>query len=562
MGILSKVISKQKGKIEKLIAEYMTTFIFGIAVCIFWLVSSDGKFDTNDLFQSIMRSLAFIVPGAFLTDTIFNKVNKRNVTGLIIGHTVGVVISIILGTSSVVSVNDFLTYYMPIFAACYVITCIFLGIFFTIKNLNKNFNQYVQNTVFKLAQLALVMLTVNIGLLFLLWIFNILIFKFNIFELVEKIEIIMAGVLYLPSFVLAITDEEDTNTKFVKVFVNYLLMSMVLIATGIIYIYIFKLIATKQFPSNEVFAICATLFCVGAVIWTMAKSNIIKDLETRRKTLFNKITLNMKYIYAPFILLEIYCIGVRISQYGVTSDRYVGVVFIVFQLIYVFWDIFAKAFRKITKSKKTGEMHEGLIIVLIIIMFTSTLVPFINMEYVSYISQKNEFEAIYPPKEGSARRLNNIYSRLRYNYYGEEYLEENYTDAELEQIELLAREEYYDTNSGHGTYVRYAMYLTRGIQIDIEGYEKLDSVDHYSYDKIEWSEIENYMIELKDEYFHVDLSEAVIEVMGRVEEYEDEPLEIIIDENRKLVIIEFTFRYSKEENKLESINVDGYLLSR
>ena len=79
--------------------------------------------------------------------------------------------------------------------------------------------------------------------------------------------------------------------------------------------YIIKIIVFKDMPSNQIFRILAALFILGCPIWTMV-CNFKED------TIIDKINKLLPKLFIPFIILQIYSIGVRILENGITENRY------------------------------------------------------------------------------------------------------------------------------------------------------------------------------------------------------------------------------------------------
>lgn len=108
-----------------------------------------------------------------------------------------------------------------------------------------------------------------------------------------------------------------------------------------------KIFVTQEVPSNEIFSICASLFAIGMPIWMMA-SGFVEEKSSRYKKLIH-IT---KYIYAPFILLEIYSMSVRVKAYGLTEQRYAAWMFILLQVIYILWEKIYARYARLAGRKK------------------------------------------------------------------------------------------------------------------------------------------------------------------------------------------------------------------
>ena len=47
----------------------------------------------------------------------------------------------------------------------------------------------------------------------------------------------------------------------------------------------------------------------------------------------DKVNRAIPYLFTPFIFLQIYSMGIRIKEYGLTESRYIAVILIIFEII-------------------------------------------------------------------------------------------------------------------------------------------------------------------------------------------------------------------------------------
>lgn len=206
-----------------------------------------------------------------------------------------------------------------------------------------------------------------------------------------------------------------------------------------------KIFVTQEVPSNEIFGICASLFAIGMPIWMMA-SGFVEEKTSR----YAKLISITKYIYAPFILLEIYSMSVRVKAYGLTEQRYAAIMFILLQIIYILWN----------------RHYENLILVFVGCLLIGLLLPFGNASYLSYQSQKNRFvKNQTSDKEVAAE----AYDYLRGNAYGRRYIKTNLTEAEQDELHNML----YDRDSeDQWKSVYFNAYPIEEGGLTIRGYEK------------------------------------------------------------------------------------------
>ena len=129
-----------------------------------------------------------------------------------------------------------------------------------------------------------------------------------------------------PCILVGFSKIEDEVSKFEKVMVTYVLPGLLALAYVIIYTYIIKMLVTWSFPKNQVFAILTTLFCFGVCIWTMAQGLYDDNLK--------KVFTILPLLFIPCIILQIMCLYMRIAPYGLTLQRYAGIAFVFFEIVY------------------------------------------------------------------------------------------------------------------------------------------------------------------------------------------------------------------------------------
>jgi hypothetical protein len=355
--------------------------------------------------------------------------------------------------------------------------------------------------------------------------------------------------------------------------------------------------------SNVIFTPCMWLFIIGAPIWEMASEQEISDGKT---AVWDKIINNMPYIYAPFILLEIYSMGSRIAQYGFTIERYAAVMFIIFQIIYVVWNVVWNVIcERVGKKglKDAVSNKSGLVIAVIILLFIALIVPGVNAEYVSFASQKSRFDKSY-------QKAKSVFEK--YGYDEQEYTDgQDYADAKLTEDERHILEQFtgaYDYLEGDARGKSYVKKGTDKNQISSDvslandilrwnGYESGESWDYLNfniYSELKIIDISGgyntaYVISLSDsdergraDYEEYELSGGSSDYKGSVTvdltplidalelendgEYsglsEDEPYEIIIDSKAKLVITGFTIYKLSGGYRYKGLYIKGYLLEK
>lgn len=410
------------------------------------------------------------------------------------------------------------------FIIWYFALLILLSIYYNYKKSKKKFSLYLVNVFSNLLEVFITNFILMIGTISIVLIFDTLILGGTNIDYLGKILILEMGFYYLPSIIFCFSNIKEPS-NFVKTLITRVLYTLVLVAYLIIYIYIFKIIITFNIPSNQIFRITAILFIVSTPIYLMKNA-----LEANKMTKMNKIYI---YLFIPFILLQIYSLGIRIYDYGFTIPRYLGVMLIIFEIIYILISLLNKPIEKV--------------VILILVQLTiSLIIPFINCLDFSIINQMsilNKYKNIDLYKARSAY----------------EYLNEYDKGKDKIKILLTKDEEELITNYNYLDYdKRLYVYSSKFYDdLDISSYSKLLFLDSISYEKYKSSFI------IDNENVNKVLLEALpryINNSDNIDEYFYSNNEIIINENQKLILTNISIEI--QNDIIEYANFSGYLLER
>ncbi|MDE6204113.1 MAG: DUF4153 domain-containing protein, partial [Lachnospiraceae bacterium] len=136
--------------------------------------------------------------------------------------------------------------------------------------------------------------------------------------------ILLSGFFLIPGGILALNGKNRAAKELLVTPVQYVLSLMAVCGLVTVYVYAAGILIRWEFPSNEIFSILTTLFCLGMPVWMVAGS-ILKESR------YSRAIACMPYVFAPLILLQIYSIAVRIWEFGLTPGRYAGVMMVVFE---------------------------------------------------------------------------------------------------------------------------------------------------------------------------------------------------------------------------------------
>ncbi|MBQ8913090.1 MAG: DUF4153 domain-containing protein [Lachnospiraceae bacterium] len=601
MGKIKSLFEEQKADIKDVFLKYISTIIAVFLLCIVVIAEIDSSSNSWDIYEQVMGFFLIYACGSFFIETLFNN-NK------IIMYVVNAFVSLILtiigfNLDEWISEAALETYAKFFFL--YIMLILGISIYVIIKNSGLSFQRYANTVILNFLKWGLIFFIFNAGIVIILGIFNSLIFEIDEFDLITKFELLLAGIMYFPYALICVLAKKEERSKFNKVVVKYILMPMLIIAMAIIYIYILKMLFTLSVPKNEVFGICAGVFCLGFVISTMAYAYIDADGENADADLnraeqeiagyknsgnsdagsenegignlgiYDKIIKYFKYGFIPMVLLEIYAVGVRISAYGVTEDRYMGVVFIIAQIIYLLWEPIDKlisGFRKKDNAVGYGKGYEKLIFVAILIYIFTIIVPFTSIEYICFASQKKRMENAI--EKNDYVTAYSAYSQINYNKYGKKYIDKSYSKEDIEKLY-----ENYNEAKGYGEndYYYYETYINPNYEqsdIEIYGYSRMYTFDSYIYDKIDYKS-ETLRIEPDTQKvsagFDVKLNEIVEDALtdygynynsdGRNNyDYSKKPAREYIYGDKKLIITSISFYYYEDGKTINNLSLRGYVL--
>ena len=462
-------IKKSLEQFKMIFQRFPITYIATIVLTIFYAVTLERNLLTTTIVKNIYTfGLIFTITSFFIEST-FNQKSKKYKIILIIANTLlsfayvwaKNYINVFLGTN----LEKYVQYsqYLKRFIICYTLSITIFSVYSLYKKNDLPINEYLVKTTIAMFKNTLIYGILAIGILLICMAFITLILDDSDYVLIARIQIILFGAFYVPKMFFAIATPEKEVGKFAKVVVKYVLGTLVFSAFAVIYIYIIKILILWRVPSNQIFRITATLFILGCPIWILV--SYFKDND-----IYQKINSKLPYAFIPFIFMQIYSIGVRIWEYGLTPTRYMGVALIIFEIAYLII------------HKLDNEHLRAVFYSLIVIILVSGLAPFINMYKVSQVSQFNILKSNKYSIENDAvadeqvEKARGAYLFLTRTPEGRKLADSILSETE-KTILIGYDEDHYKVK-----------YLTRGLfankelnDLDISGYSKLYRVREYSY---------------------------------------------------------------------------------
>lgn len=587
MGKVSNYINQNMAKFKQIYIRYAASIFCAFIIAVVSIIANQKKgFDI----ESIVTVCSIWLAGNFLVESLWKKTAEeaqKNKQKWLIGYGVTFVIAIVFENLSEILKAQKADIPNLIFESIlyfYIACTVLLAIYVLLRQQKLDLPHCIGRIIFALLRAVGVYLVLNIAVILILEIIDALLVDIDTFRVELNIQLLLSALAYFPTCLLAVSDTSEDNAAFTKKFVSYVLLPCVWIAMFVIYLYVVKIFVTQEVPSNEIFSICASLFAIGMPIWMMA-SGFVEEKSSRYKKLIH-IT---KYIYAPFILLEIYSMSVRVKAYGLTEQRYAAWMFILLQVIYILWEKIYARYARLAGRKKTynnqadtgdtGTEHaneinqtktqinwhyENLILVLVGFLFVGLLLPFGNAQYLSYQSQKSR---LVKNRTLDKKVAAEAYDYLRGNAYGRRYIKTNLTEAEQDELHNML----YDRDSeDQWKSVYFNAYPIEEGGLTIRGYEKIYWVDEHWRDECSVQEYESKTITAGDNVYEgVDLTSCISYYKdledkneNQVVDEKDKVYEIQISVTEKLIVTYISFEIDDEQTMIKRMFIKGYMLTK
>ena len=589
MGKVSNYINQNMAKFKQIYIRYAASIFCAFIIAVVSIIANQKKgFDI----ESIVAVCSIWLAGNFLVESLWKKTAEeaqKNKRKWLIGYGVTFVIAIVFENLSEILKAQKADIPNLIFESIlyfYIACTVLLAIYVLLRQQKLDLPHCIGRIIFALLRAVGVYLVLNIAVILILEIIDALLVDIDTFRVELNIQLLLSALAYFPTCLLAVSDTSEDNAAFTKKFVSYVLLPCVWIAMFVIYLYVVKIFVTQEVPSNEIFGICASLFAMGMPIWMMA-SGFVEEKTSR----YAKLISITKYIYAPFILLEIYSMSVRVKAYGLTEQRYAAWMFILLQVIYILWEKIYAWYVRLAGRKKTynnqvdtgdtGTEHaneinqtktqinwhyENLILFLVGFLFVGLLLPFGNAQYLSYQSQKSRLVKNRTlDKEVAAE----AYDYLRGNAYGRRYIKTNLTEAEQDELHsMMYGGDTHDSEQWESVYFYADPIEEKGIIID--GYAKIYTMTAHWNEESTIENYENKTITVGDsEYKNVDFTSCISYYKNLEDKRENQKInekdivyEIQVSDTEKLIITYISFDIDEKQDKINRMFMKGYMLTK
>lgn len=551
MGKVSNYINQNMTKFKQIYIRYAASIFCALVIAIVMIIGGQWK-GFNP--EKIIFVCSVWIAGNILVESLWKKTaeeTRKNKKKWLSGYGVTCFIAIVFQIAADkfaagnVEKRDVTNLIFENILYFYIACTVLLAVYVLIRQQRLDMPHCIGRILFALLRAAGVYLVLNIAVILIVEIIDSLLFHMKVWRVETYIQLLLAALAYLPTCLLAVSDTSEDNAAFTKKFVSYVLLPCVWIAMFVIYLYVVKIFVTREIPSNEIFGICASLFAIGMPIWMMA-SGFVEEKTSR----YAKLISITKYIYAPFILLEIYSMSVRVKAYGLTEQRYAAIMFILLQIIYILWN----------------RHYENLILVFVGCLFIGLLLPFGNASYLSYQSQKNRLvKNQTSDKEVAAE----AYDYLRGNAYGRRYIKTNLTEAEQDELHSMMYDgDTHDSEQWESVYFYADPIEEKGIIID--GYAKIYTMTAHWNEESTIENYENKTITVGDsEYKNVDFTSCISYYKNLEDKRENQEInekdivyEIQVSDTEKLIITYISFEIDEKQDKINRMFMKGYMLTK
>ena len=369
--------------------------IESVAVLIFSVLTAIA-FDINELkakalFDAIIV-FAFIAAGTFFVDKVFsvyeNEIkqklaNKEHDFKMArwVSYLVVVAVECLLciwetylinkasllnGRKNYFSIPKYESIYFMITSATIVLAMIaMLIIYLIVKEKRISIKEYLLKLFVNSIFLYIICFVVLAGIFVLFLIYDMLLGEMP-YYIISRIIVFLLSMISAMGILVSIENVDGSQSIFSKILVRYIMQIMVFIGFVIFYIYLIKIIAKLEMPSNQVFAVCTCLFSMG--LFTSLMSLGINEVSK-----YNTAIKFLPIAFIPALILQIISIALRIAQHGLTSARYIGVMVIIFEIVYLVFYILDEIL------KKEKVKLEKVLLIASLLIFIACFVPKINM---------------------------------------------------------------------------------------------------------------------------------------------------------------------------------------
>lgn len=541
MGKLKKLFSNISNSIKETYKKFPVTIIIVYIITFIYAFGTD-EFITKFEKEEWIAVLMIWTIGTFFVETWTSKKTMR-VVGVI------TTLGITLGFREILnSENLLLEDFFQRLLSTYIMVLPLLTLYKTIKNLKIEVKEYGLKVLSNFGKCTTIYILANLGILLVLFVFIELILNGNDGDIISKTLILLFGCYYVPSLINAVTDMSSEIGKFIKVLIMYVFTPVGTFLIGILYLYIIKIIIKGELLHNEIFFILSLTFAVMVPVVLL-----LKNYDESGK--IKKFTNILLYLFIPFIFLQIFAMGIRVNEYGLTESRYMAVLLIIVEIALILLILI-----------KNSKYLDKIILFVAVLTVIAILSP-LNIENVTRMSQINRAKNIIArtgdfslltdkEKEECKKAIVFIDSDDNRKYILEKINQETLNEIENYQIKYYQNDDYE---------YRYISAYESIDGVNIEEYRTIYKLYEGSYNQKDY---ENYQIKSRNDeiVIEVDFQNLIDQMIKAYSvDKEDETFELYRwvdtnDKNIKIYLTSFHMSYEMYTREIESFSVDGYIL--
>ena len=581
MGNVRSLMDRSSREIRECFRRYPVTILLVAAVTVLEAAILDMK-NQPMLERGVLPFLFWLVIGMFFAESYWYQRNiKISRKGILCFFLILVSLRIASGNYFYGKRELQTGFWLTRLEMVYLSLMLLGAVYFCYRRSKDGFAEYVLKVFANIIRIHIVYLALLIGVGLISAIIYTLFIRGYSFSLLERLVILVTGLYYVPSWLFALTETESEAERFAKIVVKGIVFPLALIVYVIIYVYILKILVYQDIPSNQIYLIVTVAFLLGVAAWTMMEAveghggrNELDDEREKQEKhqeplKMARIAERLPWLFIPLIFLQIYSVGIRIWQFGVTPQRYFGIIWLVVETIYL-----CLYFRGAEKMQKIFP-------VCIVISGIIWAMPGVNAYDMSFYSQIHNLELVRAKDDlntAEKEKVSGAYRYLTEAVGGESYLKENYTTGQLEKMEKIAGENKTGDVAAGETVLIYTEYMNQNL--DIRGYSSLQRVtcdlsgaeetedlmqikltENSSGSVIGVVNLENFISQCVEVGIH-NLKDEDGEATTEITAFAAEQSRIAIDDNTLFVIDTVSMEVEKNTKQVQAIYIEGYWMTK
>lgn len=580
MGNVRSLMNRSSREIGECLKNYPLTLLF---VAVFTVLEAAILDMTNQpiLERGVLPFLFWMAIGMFFAESYWNqrklKVSKKCILCFLL-----TLVAVRIASGNYLYGKEMPNGFWLIRLEMVYLSLMLIGaVWFCYRRSKETFSEYILKVFANMIRIHIVYLALLIGVGIISAIIYTLFIRGYSFSLLERLMILVTGLCYVPSWLFALTETENEAERFAKIVVKGIVFPLAVVVYLIIYVYILKILVYQDIPSNQIYVIVTVAFLLGAAAWTMMEAvgnheagNQPEHEDENQGNRLELVTImhiagRLPWLFVPLIFLQMYSVGIRIWQFGITPQRYLGIVWIVIEILYLC--LYFRGAEKVGKIFPICMVISGVIWAL----------PGANVYDISFYSQIHNLKLLESKEELSGaekEKLGGAYYYLNNTVGGEKYLKENYSAGQLEKLQEISGENFDSGNADEKIVFIYTKPMNQNL--DIRGYSSLQRVtcdltgveatkdltqikltENSSGSVIGQVNLENFISQSVEVGIH-DLDEDDGEETAEITTFAAEESRIAIDENTLFVIDSFTIEAEETTRQLHSIYMEGYWLTK